>query len=86
MSKFWICFEGRDSRIWIWDMKEKESKMPRVLAWAIVRMMFPWIEIEEAEGEQVWGWGRSGRYGYVKPEVSLKYPSRDVEEAIGYKK
>lgn len=48
-----------------------------------MRMMFPSTEMGESEGEQVWGWGRSGGHGYVKLEVSLKH---DVEEAIGYKK
>lgn len=51
-----------------------------------LRVMFPSTEMEEAEGEQVWRWGRSGEHRYVKPEVSLKYPSINVEKTIGYKK
>lgn len=49
-------------------------------------MMFPSTEMEDAEGEQVWGWGRSGGHGYVKPEVALQYPSRNADKAIVYKK
>lgn len=47
-----------------------------------IRKMFPSTEMGEDEGDQIWGWRRSGRHAYVKPEVSFKHLSRDIEAAI----
>lgn len=47
-------------------------------------MMFPSAEMWKGEGEQIWVWGRSGKHGYVKLEVSFKHLSGDIEVAIGY--